>query len=227
MEERWKDVYEEEVVIYDAFSRAEDAGDRVLQALLHNAVPEGKVVLDAGCGSGRYAARLAPYCRRFIGLDLSRALLRYARAQGRQGTNVDFVQARFEEIPLRDGSVDLVISTWAVDPLSFSPQRPDPTVEMSRVCGPQGDIWLVVNHWQGEFMEMRGEQEQETTRLGLRRLQERGFSLVEKIETALQFEDLHEARRVMGFIFGQKALDHLQSQRKLRLGRVVALLHKG
>jgi ubiquinone/menaquinone biosynthesis C-methylase UbiE len=226
MDERWDHVYQEEVRIYDTFSRAEDDGDRVLQTLLGHISFSDKVVVDAGCGSGRFAAEIAPRCRHFLGLDLSWALLSYARQQGRQLHNVNFFQARFEEIPLPDNSVDLLFSTWAVDPHAFNPQRTDPTVEMSRVTREPGSVWLAINHWEGAFMEMRGAEEQKTTRSGLQMLQERGFTLVEKVQTSIRFGDMDEARHILGFIFGTKAVNYLEQHQEPEIERVVAILRK-
>ena len=78
-------------------------------ALLARALPwrAGWRVLDVGCGAGRHAAALVAAGARPVGLDLSRALLRRARAAG-----VPLVRADMRRLPVRAGSMDLVVNLF-------------------------------------------------------------------------------------------------------------------
>ena len=99
-------------VPYERFTRfhdvmAEDSGQSVLSSLESHILPlapglterlaKGSRVLDAGCGRGRILTRLAElYPRsRFVGMDLSRDAIGYARDQAaKQGIeNVEFIAA--------------------------------------------------------------------------------------------------------------------------------------
>jgi SAM-dependent methyltransferase len=64
-------------------------------------------VLDVGCGAGRHARALAAAGAHPIGLDLSGALLRRARAVG-----VPLVRADMRELPIRPRSMDLVVNLF-------------------------------------------------------------------------------------------------------------------
>lgn len=71
----------------------------------------GAVALDAGCGTGRHAATLAEIGYQVIGTDLTPAMLDVARAKV---PGADFREGTFEDLPVDDGSVDLVTSALAV-----------------------------------------------------------------------------------------------------------------
>jgi SAM-dependent methyltransferase len=80
------------------------------------AAPTGGVVLDAGCGSGRLAVEIAlrrpDLCVR--GVDLEHGMIDVARRRAERANLADRVQftvADLADLPLPDGSVDLIVST--------------------------------------------------------------------------------------------------------------------
>jgi ubiquinone/menaquinone biosynthesis C-methylase UbiE len=65
------------------------------------------VILDLGCGTGRYSGSLADwFCARVIALDPSEQMLALARRKAAR--NVTCVPGSGEDLPLAAGSVDLV-----------------------------------------------------------------------------------------------------------------------
>src|SRR5207247_6796292 len=76
---------------------------------------DGEVVLDLGSGGGidviLSARRVAPTGKAY-GLDLTDAMLDLARCNAAKAgvDNVEFLKGHIEEIPLPEGSVDVVIS---------------------------------------------------------------------------------------------------------------------
>ena len=81
---------------------------------------EGQVVLDLGSGGGidvlLSAKRVGPTGKAY-GLDMTDEMLALAREnQAKAGvTNVEFLKGTMEEIPLPDGSVDVVISNCVIN----------------------------------------------------------------------------------------------------------------
>ncbi len=65
-------------------------------------------ILDVGCGPGRHAAALGEAGQRPIGLDLSAALLRRARAV----TSAPLVRADMRHLPIRGRSMDACLSLF-------------------------------------------------------------------------------------------------------------------
>ncbi len=74
--------------------------------------PGGRV-LDIGCGAGRNAVPLARQGWRVLGTDLSVAMLEAAHARAGQGLapgRLDLALAPMQMLPVRSGSMDLVIA---------------------------------------------------------------------------------------------------------------------
>jgi ubiquinone/menaquinone biosynthesis C-methylase UbiE len=96
-------------------------------------------VLEVGIGSG---LNLAFYeraqVRRLWGLDPSEELRRLARERARvAGIDVEFLGLPSEQIPLEDGSVDTVLSTYT---LCTIPDVSRALAEMRRVLAPDGAL---------------------------------------------------------------------------------------
>ncbi len=68
---------------------------------------DGKSVLDAGCGMGRWAFHLAPNAKRVVALDLSFAVEPAYKNCYEQG-NVEVIHADIFHLPLRSLSFDLI-----------------------------------------------------------------------------------------------------------------------
>jgi len=80
----------------------------------------GEVVLDLGSGGGidvlLSARRVGPAGRAY-GLDMTDEMVALARANQRKSglTNVEFLKGEIEEIPLPDGSVDVIVSNCVIN----------------------------------------------------------------------------------------------------------------
>lgn len=107
-------------------------------------VREGDVVLDIGSGSGTdllLAATFVGSEGRVLGLDMTAAMrrkcLENARTMGL--TNVDVLDANAEEIPLPDGSVDVVTSNGVIN---LVPDKERVVREILRVLRPAGRVQI-------------------------------------------------------------------------------------
>jgi arsenite methyltransferase len=106
-------------------------------------LPHGGILLDVGCGPASLTASLALAAGPeglVLGIDRSEAML--ARAvRVESGPQIGFLRADAQQLPLRDETVDAVVS---VGVLQF---MPDPVValgEMARVLRPGGRLAVVV-----------------------------------------------------------------------------------
>jgi SAM-dependent methyltransferase len=97
-----------------------------------------ETVLDVGTGTGTAAVLAAGDGRRVIGLDAAAGMLELAR---RDHPWLELVQADFTDIPMGDGSVDVVI---AVHALLFADDRVAALAEWLRVTSPGGRVSLSV-----------------------------------------------------------------------------------
>jgi arsenite methyltransferase len=101
---------------------------------------DGETVLDLGSGAGTdvliSARRVAP-TGKAIGLDMTDEMLELARANAAASgvANIEFVKGYIEDIPLPDGSIDVVISNCVIN-LSADKRRV--LAEVARVLKPGG-----------------------------------------------------------------------------------------
>ena len=103
---------------------------------------EGRV-LEIGIGSGLNLPLYGPNVRSVIGLEPSPELLRMARARSRSApVSSEFLEASAEAMPLDDGCVNTVITTWT---LCTIPNAARALAEMRRVLAP-GGVLLFVEH---------------------------------------------------------------------------------
>jgi SAM-dependent methyltransferase len=101
---------------------------------------EGETVLDLGSGAGAdvlISARRVGATGRAIGLDMTDEMLDLARANAAAAgvANAEFVKGHIEDIPLADGSVDVVISNCVIN---LSGDKAAVLREVARVLRPGG-----------------------------------------------------------------------------------------
>ena len=101
---------------------------------------EGRV-LELGIGSGLNLAHYGPAVREVIGIDPSPELLAMARRRV-GGRSVNLLEGSAEALPIEDGSVDTVVTTWT---LCSVPDAARALVEARRVLR-RGGALLFVEH---------------------------------------------------------------------------------
>ena len=105
---------------------------------------EGETVLDLGSGGGLeviQSAKRVGATGRAYGLDMTDEMLQLARrnAESAGVSNATFLKGLIEEIPLPDGSVDVVISNCVIN---LSTDKPAVLREIARVLRPGGRIGI-------------------------------------------------------------------------------------
>jgi SAM-dependent methyltransferase len=100
---------------------------RWLDVIATHAPQRPRLMVDVGCGTGRFTAPLAArFGARAVGVDPSERMLAVARGK-RQDTQVEFRQAPGERLPVEDGAADIVFLSMVLHHL-------DDPAETAREC---------------------------------------------------------------------------------------------
>jgi ubiquinone/menaquinone biosynthesis C-methylase UbiE len=105
---------------------------------------EGKFVLDAGTGFGRFACALASSGAKVSGIDISMDMLRLARSNaGELAGNISWHRGDVEQLPFGDESFDAAV---CMETLMHVPQPLAAVKELARVVRPGGIIITGINN---------------------------------------------------------------------------------
>jgi len=128
---------------WNRYEVARDEEDAAVFRVKTGVAPEslaGKLVLDAGCGGGRYARLLGRVGALVIGVDLSNAFEKAAELCA-DLPNVTIIQADLERLPLAERCFDLVFS---IGVLHHGPKPREAFAQVARRVKPGGRlaVWL-------------------------------------------------------------------------------------
>ncbi len=107
-------------------------------------IKEKDVVLDLGCGSGFdcfLASEKVGENGRVIGVDMTEEMIKKAKenAENRGIKNVEFVLAEIENLPIKDNSIDVIITNCVIN---LVPDKTKTFKEAYRVLKENGKIYL-------------------------------------------------------------------------------------
>jgi SAM-dependent methyltransferase len=169
-----------------AIERAAMDRDGLVLRALDELLPAGRV-LDVGAGDGFTAERLGTG-RRIVALEPNARMIG-ARA-------LTWVRGDAEHLPFADASFDGAYATWAY----FFSRDWDPTPgirQLDRVVRGGGPLAIVDNIGGDAFAAMTDTEISADPDVW----EAHGFD-THVIETAFRFDDLDDARRLLGFFFG-------------------------
>jgi arsenite methyltransferase len=107
-------------------------------------IKEGETVLDLGSGGGIdcfLAAKKVGKKGRVIGVDMTEEMIGKARAVAKKQNikNVEFILGEIEKLPLKDNSVDIIITNCVVN---LTPDKAKAFAEAHRVLKKGGRMYL-------------------------------------------------------------------------------------
>lgn len=105
-----------------------------------------KVILDAGCGSGKFSVALAKFgAKKVVAIDIGRDGLEFAKKQQKKvphGQNVEYLYGSTFDVPAEDSAFDLV---WSNGVIHHTLNYEKCVEEFYRVLTQNGTLFLHVN----------------------------------------------------------------------------------
>ena len=134
-EERWN---KRNARAYERFIKVTPSGDEQFweDAIVNTSINKNAVILDLGTGTGFLARIILKNGFNVLGLDLSKNMLAVAK---KKAPETFLVRGDAENIPLKDSSVDLIVSRWVLWTL---PHPWEALEEIVRVLKPDGRVIL-------------------------------------------------------------------------------------
>jgi SAM-dependent methyltransferase len=100
-----------------------------------------EVVLDFGCGSGRFSYWIAPRVKKVIGLEITPEMIELAE-KNRTAQNVEFVGYDGVHFPVLSYVFDIIISVWVLQYMEMDRLK-KMVSELARYLKPGGRIYLI------------------------------------------------------------------------------------
>ncbi len=114
----------------------------VINNLLGNC--SNKTILDSGCGSGYFAARIAKKAKKVIGADFAETFIKLCEKKYKNISNLSFVVHDVtQKMPFGDGTFDFVISKMVLQYVSSLNLFAS---ETSRILNIGGQLIITVDH---------------------------------------------------------------------------------
>lgn len=195
---------------YEIFSIAEDGENKVANYL--KGICKDKIVLDAGCGTGKFLNILEKDSQKYIGIDLSEKQLDKAKSKSKKETS-EFVCSNLSNINLKNDKVDLIVCSWVLGTIIDLDERNKCIDELKRLLKSNGAIILIENDENSEFEEIRNRTKDNRTRDYNNWVLSKDFTIDKQIDTYFNFNSLDEAKNSFEVIYGSEISNKIKSNK--------------
>jgi len=195
---------------YEIFSIAEDGENKVCSYLEH--ICKNKIVLDAGCGTGKFLNVLEEGSQKYIGIDLSEKQLDKAKIKSKKATS-EFICSNLSNINLESNKVDLIVCSWVLGTIIDLDERNKCISELKRLLKSNGMIILIENDEDSEFEEIRNRTKDSRTRDYNNWILSNDFNVDKQIDTYFNFNSYNEAKKSFEVIYGPEISNKIKNNK--------------
>lgn len=195
---------------YEIFSVAEDGENKVANYLKD--ICKDKIVLDAGCGTGKFLNILEEDSQKYIGIDLSEKQLEKAKVKSKKDTS-EFICSNLSNINLESNKADLIVCAWVLGTIIDLDERNKCINELKRLLKSNGTIILIENDENSEFEEIRNRTKDSRTRDYNNWILSNGFAIDKQIDTYFNFNSYNEAKKSFEVIYGPEISKKIKNNR--------------
>lgn len=150
-----EEFYRKHADVYEKLSQCEDRNNKIMRSIAKVFDIRGKVILDIGCGTGRFTVPFARKAEKVYALDKTESMLRILRKKARKKgiRNIKAIRSGFGGIRLPKESVDMIFSSWSFP--AHSPNWERDLGKLRKVLRKGGKFIVAESAPRGEFWEIR------------------------------------------------------------------------
>lgn len=126
-----------------SFDKKQSAFFKILELLENFLGSANPIVLDAGCGWGRFILRLQKHCGKnfeMVGVDIDDISLKYGKELSK---SLEVTRSKVEYLPIRDSIVDVILCSGVIHEIKTFSGRKATVEEFRRVLKPGGVLCIV------------------------------------------------------------------------------------
>jgi len=119
-----------------------------------NKLPKNHIIADIGCGNGRHLIPCSKQCKKAIGIDLSKELLKIIKNKINidKIENINLIHSNVLNIPLKNDSIDSALYIAALHNIKDRKNRLQSLEEVHRILKKNGLLIISVwSRWQDKF----------------------------------------------------------------------------
>jgi ubiquinone/menaquinone biosynthesis C-methylase UbiE len=132
--------------------------DTLQKIAIQKALGQGKkeIIVDFGCGSGRFSDLLSQSCGFLVGLEITPEMLKIAKNECKN-SNIGFVLCDGLNLPLKENEADLLVSINVLQYITGDGELEQSLKEIRRCLKPEGEFICIEQvtknkkRWQRDF----------------------------------------------------------------------------
>jgi SAM-dependent methyltransferase len=132
--------------------------DTLQKMAIQKALEPGKkkIIIDFGCGSGRFSDLLSEHCNFLVGLEITPQMLKIGK-HACENSNIDFVLYDGLNLPLKENKTDLLVSINVLQYIAEEVELEKVLREIRKCLKPQGELTCIEQvtkskkRWQRDF----------------------------------------------------------------------------
>jgi len=221
IENRWDVLYRDYPKVYDRFAKVKKKPS-VSEVLPKMFYLKDKIIVDVGSGTGLSTFNLAKHAKYVVGIEPEDSMRNLAmkNAKKRNIKNVEFIKGMAEDIPLNNGSVDVVVAVTAAS--FYKRENIEQFVgEAERILTDDGltiSVDVAPGWYGGELAPVilgrsRREKDSDSEIVRNETFTALGFNHRDIYQTQ-DYGSMEKILTTYGFIFGRKAINYIISHKK-------------
>ncbi len=117
-------------------------------------LPKNTFIVDIGCGNGRHLIPCANRCKKVIGIDISKKLIKIVKKRyiDLKLDNVDLIHSDAVNLPIKNNCIDAILYIASLHNIKGNINRINSLKEINRVLKKDGKALVSVwSRWQDKF----------------------------------------------------------------------------